>query len=226
MLSAYTFGKSLDDTSGVRPGGGDTLFVNNPWCNTTCEYARSGYDVRHRWVTSALVELPFGRGRRFGDGMPALVDAIVGNWRLGGILTLESGSAGHAERRPRHHQHRYRRRQPARISSAIRTCPATSARSIAGSGRRRSRSQRRSRSATPAATSSKGQASSTSTCRSPSVSRSGTARSLEFRAEVFNAANHPILGLPNINLSNAAYGRITSTRIDSRQIQLALRFTF
>ena len=54
----------------------------------------------------------------------------------------------------------------------------------------------------------------------------GTARNLEFRAEVFNAANHPIWGLPNVNLSNAAYGRITSTRIDSRQIQLALRFMF
>ena len=54
----------------------------------------------------------------------------------------------------------------------------------------------------------------------------GTGRNLEFRAEVFNAANHPIWGLPNVNLTNAAYGRITSTRIDSRQIQLALRFTF
>ena len=100
MLSAYTFGKSLDDTSGVRPGGGDTLFVNNPWCNTTCEYARSGYDVRHRWVTSTLVELPFGRGRRFGNGMPAVLDAVVGNWRLGGILTLESGLPATPERRP------------------------------------------------------------------------------------------------------------------------------
>ena len=34
------------------------------------------------------------------------------------------------------------------------------------------------------------------------------------------------LGMPNVNLSSAAYGRITSTRIDSRQTQLALRFTF
>ena len=54
----------------------------------------------------------------------------------------------------------------------------------------------------------------------------GGPRHLEFRAEVFNAANHPIFGFPNTNLSNAAYGRITSTRIDSRQIQLALRFAF
>ena len=54
----------------------------------------------------------------------------------------------------------------------------------------------------------------------------GGVRSLEVRAEVFNVANHPIWALPNVNLSNAAYGRITSTRIDSRQIQLALRFAF
>jgi hypothetical protein len=54
----------------------------------------------------------------------------------------------------------------------------------------------------------------------------GGQRELEFRAEVFNVANHPILGRPDTNLSSATYGRITSTRIDSRQVQLALRFTF
>ena len=54
----------------------------------------------------------------------------------------------------------------------------------------------------------------------------GADRRLEFRMEVFNVANHPLLGRPDTNLSSATYGRITSTRIDSRQIQLALRFMF
>ena len=48
----------------------------------------------------------------------------------------------------------------------------------------------------------------------------------EFRWDVFNVANHPIFANPNANLSSAAYGTISSTIIDSRQMQLALRISF
>jgi hypothetical protein len=43
---------------------------------------------------------------------------------------------------------------------------------------------------------------------------------------VFNATNHPIFGVPNATLSSAVYGQISSTVIDSRQMQVALRITF
>ena len=225
VLTAYTFGKALDDTSGVRPGGGDTLFVNNPWCNTTCEYARSSYDVRHRWVTSALVELPFGRGRRFGEGMPALLDAIVGNWRLGGILTLESGSpvtpnAG---------------RDTTNIGTGAGNRPNLVGDPNLPSDERTVDRWFRTEAFAQPPPFTFGDAG-RNIVQGPGIINTdlslskrilvGTGRNLEFRAEVFNAANHPIWGLPNVNLSNAAYGRITSTRIDSRQIQLALRFMF
>ena len=48
----------------------------------------------------------------------------------------------------------------------------------------------------------------------------------ELRWEVFNAVNHPIFGLPNASLTSATYGAISSTIVDSRQMQLALRITF
>jgi hypothetical protein len=48
----------------------------------------------------------------------------------------------------------------------------------------------------------------------------------ELRWEVFNATNHPIFGVPNATLSSAAYGQISSTVIDSRQMQVALRISF
>ena len=38
--------------------------------------------------------------------------------------------------------------------------------------------------------------------------------------------NHPIFGVPNATLSSAAYGQISSTIVDSRQMQVALRITF
>ena len=32
-----------------------------------------------------------GRGRRFGSHLPSVVDAILGGWSMGGILTLTTG---------------------------------------------------------------------------------------------------------------------------------------
>ena len=49
---------------------------------------------------------------------------------------------------------------------------------------------------------------------------------LEFRAEAFNLANHPIFGPPGSTLRTANFGVITSTAIDSRQLQLALKLSF
>jgi carboxypeptidase family protein len=225
-LSSYTLGKSMDDTSGVRPGGGDTLFVNNPWCNTVCEWGRSSFDVRHRWVTSALVELPVGRGRRFGSGLPAIADAFIGGWQIGGILTLESGlpttpNAG---------------RDTTNIGTGAGNRPAlTGVDPNLPSGERTVDRFFRTEAFAQPPLYTFGEAG-RNIVEGPGIinldasltkrfSMGGT-RDVEFRAEVFNAANHPIFGFPDTNLLSATYGRLTSTRIDSRQIQLALRFRF
>lgn len=41
---------------------------------------------------SHLVELPFGRGRRWGTDVPVAVDAILGGWSISGILQARSGA--------------------------------------------------------------------------------------------------------------------------------------
>jgi hypothetical protein len=225
VLSAYTYGSSRDDTSGVRPGSGDTLFVNNPWCNTTCERGRSSYDVRHRWVTSALIELPFGRNRRFGSGLPRAIDAIVGDWRVGAILTLESGlpytpAAG---------------RDTTNIGVGAGNRPDLIGDPNLPAGERTVDRWFRTEAFAQPAPFTFGNAG-RNIIEGPGIINTdmsltkrfplGSTRDLEFRAEVFNVANHPIFGAPNTNLLSQTYGRITSTRIDSRQIQLALRFSF
>ena len=48
---------------------------------------------------------------------------------------------------------------------------------------------------------------------------------LEIRGEVFNATNTPALGAPNTTVGAAAFGTIT-TAGDPRVVQLALKFTF
>ena len=69
--------------------GPSTSYQNN----TTFENERSlsAEDVKHRMVAGWVYSLPFGRGQRFGGGMNAVLDKIVGGWEIGGILTFAGG---------------------------------------------------------------------------------------------------------------------------------------
>jgi hypothetical protein len=49
------------------------------------------YDVQQNVVANAIYELPLGRGRAFGKNMNKVMDTIVGNWQVGGILSLHGG---------------------------------------------------------------------------------------------------------------------------------------
>jgi hypothetical protein len=51
-------------------------------------------------------------------------------------------------------------------------------------------------------------------------------RGLEFRTEFFNILNHPIFGQPNTTVGTMSFGTITSTRVDSREIQFALKLNY
>jgi hypothetical protein len=48
----------------------------------------------------------------------------------------------------------------------------------------------------------------------------------EFRAEVFNAFNHPAFGNPGNFFGAGNFGVISSTITDPRELQLALKFYF
>ncbi len=52
------------------------------------------------------------------------------------------------------------------------------------------------------------------------------AHSLEFRAEAFNAFNTPQFSNPDQYLGDSAFGQVTSTKLDNREIQLALKYFF
>ena len=47
----------------------------------------------HRFILSYVYELPFGRGKRFGNAMPRLMDTLFGGWMLDGITNYQSGGA-------------------------------------------------------------------------------------------------------------------------------------
>ncbi len=52
------------------------------------------------------------------------------------------------------------------------------------------------------------------------------AQNLEFRAEFFNVLNHSQFGLPDQGLGDAAFGAISTTVHENRQIQFALKYLF
>jgi hypothetical protein len=54
----------------------------------------------------------------------------------------------------------------------------------------------------------------------------GGGSSIEFRWDVFNLFNHPGFGFPNSAIGNPNAGRITSTVVDNRSMQFALKVNF
>jgi hypothetical protein len=80
FLAAYTLGKSQDYYSGAAinelvPIAGDEL-------NWKLNYGPSDYDRRHRLVTSFVFDLPKVRAAK----------ALLDNWQVNGILTLQTGT--------------------------------------------------------------------------------------------------------------------------------------
>jgi len=58
------------------------------------------------------------------------------------------------------------------------------------------------------------------------IQRAGETAHLEFRAEAFNAFNHPQFVWPGNTIDNPGVGKMSGTSIDDREIQLALRLVF
>jgi hypothetical protein len=87
----YTFSKSFDDASGLQTSGAyGSAFVLNS-LRQQDNYAFSDFDTRHVVNANALVQLPFGKGRKFFSGSGRAMDALIGGWQLGGIFRWNSG---------------------------------------------------------------------------------------------------------------------------------------
>lgn len=82
LLLAYTFSKLFEDTSFWGPE------ISGP----ITEHKLGGEDRPHKISLAPIYELPFGRGQRFGSGMPRLANAVAGGWQLSGQYTIQSGS--------------------------------------------------------------------------------------------------------------------------------------
>ncbi len=83
----YTFGKSMDDASSI--GGGSPVVVQNP-ADLRAEYGLSSFDVRQQLRSTYFYEIPLGDRHRFAQkGFSA---TLLGNWRLSGNITAQTGT--------------------------------------------------------------------------------------------------------------------------------------
>jgi len=93
FLASYTLSKTLTDNLGYYGSGG----VAGPsayWANA---YNRKGdrglsfFDATHNFVWSGTYELPFGKGKTWGDSLNPVANAILGGWNVTSIVSLHTG---------------------------------------------------------------------------------------------------------------------------------------
>ncbi len=84
----YTFANTESDSSGTAQNRFEAFMDNlRPELNT----GRSVFHVTHAVAANAIYELPFGKSKKWLNSN-GVVDALVGGWQLGSIVSWSSGS--------------------------------------------------------------------------------------------------------------------------------------
>ncbi len=87
----YTLARARDNGGAPESGGGSAGGIMlNPY-DLDSFYGYSDFDVRHNINSNVLVELPFGRGKKFMNNAGAFTDALVSGWLVSGIFRYRSG---------------------------------------------------------------------------------------------------------------------------------------
>jgi hypothetical protein len=221
FVTAYTFSKVLDNLNNMNH-----WFGGNPALNR----GPSRLHLSDRFTFSGIYELPIGKGRQFGGGMPAAANAIIGGWDISSILVLRTGNALTASTRGNIANTSNISQVPHLLgdpnfsrtdrswdgdffntSSSIWANPApftlgtAGVRPLYGPGNRRW---------------------DFSIYKTHKFSEEGM--ELQIRAEFFNFTNHPNMGNPNTQLGSASFGRVNSTwSLDTpREVQFGIKFKF
>lgn len=98
--ASYTFSKSVDDSSNFSSGESSVAARQYPLLRTS-DRALSDYDIRHRLSANYFYTVPFGAGQPWMKS--GALSHLFGGWRLGGIVSLRSGTPFHPQinvRRP------------------------------------------------------------------------------------------------------------------------------
>ncbi|HYZ83095.1 MAG TPA: TonB-dependent receptor [Bryobacteraceae bacterium] len=225
FLTGYTWSHAIDNVPLQQGGNGEGPIPQDPRYRQL-DRGPSSFDIRHRWTQTLLYDLPIGRGKRF-QAPQGWMNMIVGNWQVNLIMILQTGlpftpslaspvaNTGTGSRPnlvgdPTLDHPTLTRWFNTALDTpgAPWTTPALY--TFGNSGRGVLRAPGR-----------------TNFDISLFKQFPITERiRLQFRAEFFNAFNHPQFDLPNASIGTAVAGTISGTVGTPRDIQFGLRLVF
>lgn len=95
LTANYTYGKSIDDASDASP---DTRTLSGFTSSTgghvyfgaprSADRALSTFDIKHSFKSTFVYDLPFGRRGMFFRNSPSFVNALIGGWMTSGVFRL------------------------------------------------------------------------------------------------------------------------------------------
>jgi hypothetical protein len=93
--SSWTYAKALADNQGPNntgfageSGGARSTSI----LDRHADFGNVAGTRRHRWSTTMVYDLPFGRGKQFGSSMPRIADAVLGGWRISSVFLWQGGA--------------------------------------------------------------------------------------------------------------------------------------
>ena len=233
FLASYTFSKSLDtDGADINGTSGVNTITLGDQDSPSQRWGRASFDRTHRLVFSETWNLPAPR--------TGLRRTILGGWALAGVVTLQSGSALTIADTNSHNVFGISEDRaqltgactPGQLltggpiqsrlnnyfnASCFTNPPVIGADGI-GTGFGNSAT---------GLVAGPGQANlDIALSKSVPLNRLREGSSVEFRAEFYNALNHPQFSNPDTNFSSPTFGVISSTAVNPRVGQLALKFLF
>jgi hypothetical protein len=227
--ATYTFGKAIDEGSDYSntAANKDLLSGRSQWQYEALKDKRqlSLFDSTHALAFYWSYDLPFTAARR------GVLSAIVGGWQLSGATILKSGTPltlyvgsdapgfGNVDGGPSDRPNIVDPSILGRTVGDPDTAPSILSRgrfSFIAPGENRGNLGRGTFRKSPIAN------------VNAALGKSwrlgnGHERTLMFRAEAYNLANHPQFDEPQRNLSSPAFGKITNTLNDGRNFQFGLR---
>jgi hypothetical protein len=93
VLAAYTFSKVLSNVETLTSWLDSAQGVAGvqDFYNMRAEKSLSSFDSRQRLTLSYVLDLPFGRGKRFMTGIKGITDKLVSGWGVNGVTTFQEG---------------------------------------------------------------------------------------------------------------------------------------
>jgi hypothetical protein len=90
LINSFTWSKAINNASAdLETYGGDSALVN--FYNPQGDRGLSSYNQPLNDTLSFIADLPFGKGRMFGDNAPGWQQATLGGWQLTAINSVTSG---------------------------------------------------------------------------------------------------------------------------------------